>query len=114
MNMQSAEKESIPEDKVLADIVERLVANFAPQRILLFGSRAAGTAGPDSDFDILIVWRDEQPPAARAASVREVLKDIGVPLDIAVVTPSEFSRLKSRRTHIVAIADREGRILHAA
>jgi hypothetical protein len=62
----------------------------------------------------LIVWRDEHPPAARAAAVREILTDIGVPLDIAVVTPSEFDRLRSRRTHLVAVADREGQILHEA
>ncbi len=74
----------------------------------------AGSARGDSDYDLLIIWRDEHPPAARAATVRKALVDIGVPLDLAVVTPSEYERLRRLRTHVVAIADKEGQILHAA
>jgi hypothetical protein len=40
--------------------------------------------------------------------------DLETPLDIAVVTPQEYERFRYRRAHIVAIADREGRVLHAA
>lgn len=102
------------QEEVLQEIVRRLISRFAPRRILLYGSRANGTARPESDYDLLIVWRDENPPAARAAAVRQLLLDLGTPLDIAVVTPSEFDRFRNLRVHIVAIADREGRILHAA
>lgn len=35
--------------------VKKLVEVFHPQKVLLFGSQAAGTAGPDSDVDLLIV-----------------------------------------------------------
>jgi len=114
MTKQLEDANPSAQDRILAEIVHRLVSSFAPQKIVLFGSRAAGEARPDSDFDLLIVWRDEHPPAARAAAIRESLLDIGVPMNIAVVTPSEFNRLRSRRTHIVAIADREGKILYAA
>lgn len=102
------------QESVVQDIARRLVSAFAPRRILLYGSRARGTAGPESDYDLLIVWRDENPPATRAAAVRKVLADLDTPLDIAVVTPGEFERLRTRRLHIVAIADREGRVLHTA
>jgi len=102
------------QDRILAEIARRLIAAFAPSRILLYGSRAAGNARPDSDYDLLIVWRDENPPAARAATVRRVLLDLRAPLDIAVVTPREYDRFRTGRMHIVAIADREGRVLHAA
>ena len=36
------------------DLVETLVAEFDPARIILFGSVAAGTDGPDSDIDLLV------------------------------------------------------------
>jgi predicted nucleotidyltransferase len=42
-------------DLVLAEIVRRLVAGFKPERIYLFGSRARRDAGPDSDYDLLMV-----------------------------------------------------------
>ena len=109
------ESEEAVQEQVIQEIARRLISQFAPRRILrLDGSRATGTARPESDYDLLIVWRDENPPAARAATVRRALLDLGTPLDIAVVTPSEFDRFRNLRVHIVAIADREGRILHAA
>ncbi len=109
--MESADK---IQEKVLREIARRLVSRFAPRRILLYGSRATGNARPDSDYDLLIVWRDESPPSARAATVRQALVDLGASLDIAVVTPAEYERYRNRRVHIVALADREGRVLHAA
>jgi predicted nucleotidyltransferase len=102
------------QETILKEVVDRLVSRFAPSKILLFGSRAIGTARQDSDYDLLIVWRDEDPPASRAATIRRALLDLGVPFDIAVVTPREYEQYRRRRVHIVAIADREGRILHAA
>jgi len=99
---------------MLHEIARRLVSNFAPNKILLYGSRANGTARTDSDYDLLIVWRDEDPPRERAATVRQALLDLGAPIDIAVVTPQEYERYRTRRVHIVAVADREGRVLHAA
>ncbi len=106
--------DDVVQEQVLRDIVIRLTSQFAPRKILLYGSRATGAARSNSDYDLLIVWRDEDPPAARAATVRQALIDLGTPLDIAVVTPREYELFRNRRVHIVAIADREGRILHAA
>ena len=104
----------LAQERLLQEIARRLVSVFAPRRILLYGSRATGTAGPDSDYDLLTVWRDENPPPARAATVRCALLDLEPSIDIAVVTPSEYERFRTRQVHIVAIADREGRVLHAA
>jgi predicted nucleotidyltransferase len=52
-------------DPVLADIVSRLVAAYEPERIYLFGSKARGDAGPDSDYDLLIVVADDAPRERR-------------------------------------------------
>jgi predicted nucleotidyltransferase len=102
------------EEKALAEIVDRLVMAFSPARIILFGSRARGEARPQSDFDLLIVWPDEKPPRFRAAVIRKALAGITLPFDIAVVTPAEFERYRSRPAHVVGIATREGRTLYAA
>ncbi|HAM59033.1 MAG TPA: hypothetical protein DCQ64_27910 [Candidatus Rokubacteria bacterium] len=42
-------------------MTRRLVATYRPERIFLFGSRARGTAGPDSDYDLLVVVPDDVP-----------------------------------------------------
>ncbi|MET7243940.1 nucleotidyltransferase domain-containing protein [Methylobacterium sp. EM32] len=43
----------------LKTLLERIEAVHAPEDVLLFGSRAKGTAGPDSDWDILVVLPDD-------------------------------------------------------
>ena len=36
-------------------IVKRIVQEFDPEQVILFGSQARGDAGPDSDVDLLVV-----------------------------------------------------------
>ncbi len=43
----------------LKTLLERIEAVYAPEDVLLFGSRAKGTAGPDSDWDLLVVLPDD-------------------------------------------------------
>jgi len=44
-----------PKPAYLSEIVERIVRQFDPLRIILFGSWARGDARPDSDVDLLVV-----------------------------------------------------------
>ena len=48
-------------DPILDEIVERLVAAYQPQRIYLFGSKARGDAGPDSDYDLMVIVNGDAP-----------------------------------------------------
>lgn len=112
--MSVARRVTEGEEEALREIVDRLVRAFSPERIILFGSRARGEGRPESDFDLLIIWPDEKPPHFRAAIVRKALTGLALSLDIAVVTPTEFERLRSRPAHVVGIAAREGRTLYAA
>jgi uncharacterized protein len=47
------------QDAVLDELVVRLVAAYDPLQIYLFGSKARGDAGPDSDYDLLLVVPDD-------------------------------------------------------
>ena len=52
-------------DPTLALLRDRLVAALLPRRIILFGSRARGTAKADSDYDLLIVAETDLPSEDR-------------------------------------------------
>ena len=100
---------------VLVDIVERLVAAYQPERIYLFGSKARGDWGPDSDFDLMVVVPDSAPPERqRSRLAYEKLWGTGTAADVLVVNRSYFDS----RLHVVASLPatiaREGRLLHAA
>src|SRR5260370_14031 len=56
------------DDPALAEVVRRLVAAYQPERVYLYGSVARGDAGPDSDYDLLVVVPDDA-PAERQRSV---------------------------------------------
>jgi len=49
------------DDPVLSEVVRRLSEVYHPLRIYLFGSAARGDAGPDSDYDIMVVVPDDAP-----------------------------------------------------
>jgi predicted nucleotidyltransferase len=43
------------------ELLDPVVAYFKPRRVILFGSRARGDHGPDSDIDRLVVVDDDTP-----------------------------------------------------
>jgi predicted nucleotidyltransferase len=44
------------------ELLNRVVDYFHPRRVVLFGSRARGESGPDSDIDLLVILDDDAPP----------------------------------------------------
>jgi len=63
------------DDPALAEAVRRLVAAYQPERVYLFGSVARGEAGPDSDYDLLLVVADGATPERRRSRLAyEVLR----------------------------------------
>lgn len=102
-------------DPVLEEIVGRLVAAYCPESIYLFGSKARGDDGPDSDYDLLVIVPSDAPAdRTRARLAYEVLWGTGAAADVVVWTKSQF---ESRR-HVVASLPasvlREGKLLYAA
>jgi predicted nucleotidyltransferase len=102
-------------DPVLAEIVRRLVEAYQPERVYLFGSKAREDAGPDSDYDLLIVVSDNA-PAERCNSDLgyRALRGTGIGADIVVWKRSDFERRKHVVCSLPATVVREGRLLHAA
>lgn len=43
------------------ELLRRVVARLNPRRVVVFGSRARGGAGEDSDIDLLVVLDDDAP-----------------------------------------------------
>ena len=103
------------EATALAQIVERLIRAYEPERIYLFGSMARGDAGPDSDFDLLLVVPDEAEPARRRSRLAyETLRGTGTAADILVVTRTDFDSRLHVLASLAATVAREGMLLHVA
>jgi uncharacterized protein len=79
-------------------LVDRLVADFDPAEIILFGSVADGTDGPDSDIDLLIVF-DEAPLADRRrmmVELRRATRGVAAPHDLLVTSAADLHRNRDR------------------
>jgi predicted nucleotidyltransferase len=101
------------DDPTLAEITRRLVETYQPERIYLFGSRARGTAGADSDYDLLVVVPDDVPPALRRSTrAYEALWGLSTSGDILVWTHTAFSERLHLRASLPSTVEREGRVLY--
>lgn len=94
-------------------MARRLVRQFDPEQIILFGSYARGTAGPDSDVDLLVVMLvTRAQKAVTEIAMGVALHDVGVPKDIIVATPDEVARQRNIPGTIVYPALSEGQLLY--
>ncbi len=102
-------------DRALAEVVRRLVEAYQPLRIYLFGSKARGEEGPDSDYDLMVVVSDDAPPEKRRSRLGyEALRGTGTAADVLVCTRSYFEERLHLRASLPATIVREGKLLHAA
>ena len=97
--------------KKIAGMVRRVVERFDPERIILFGSHARGTAGPDSDVDLLVVMPVRGLKRDKHLEIRAALHDVRLPKDIIVTTPEDFAWRKEIPGTIERPAAREGKVL---
>jgi len=92
----------------------QLVAEeFHPERIILFGSYAAGAQTPDSDVDLLVILPFEGKTWRMAAQIRKQVRP-SFPADILTRTPSQIKdRLKLGDCFIREITEK-GKVLYEA
>ena len=98
--------------EIIGEMVRRVVERFAPARVILFGSRATGEAGSDSDVDLLVVMRGAGSSREQAVQIRMALADLPLGKDVIVVTPEYFDRYRDVVGTIVWPAVREGKLLY--
>lgn len=105
---------SIP-DPALAEIVRRLVEAFQPERIYLFGSKARGDAGPDSDYDLMVLVPETRELGYRLAQrAHSLLWDTGTATDVLVWSEERFQSRLQLHASLPATIGREGRLVYAA
>lgn len=101
--------------KVIQDIVRKLVAEYAPQKVILFGSYARGTPRPDSDIDLLIVKETSERFIDRWVTVRRLLSDPQrlIPLETIILTPQELAHRLEVGDQFIAEILEKGEVLYA-
>ena len=96
----------------IEELSRRIVREFHPDKIVLFGSYACGQATEDSDVDLLVVADTSLPAHRRYSAVRRLVADYPAAFDIIVKTPDEYARRRNIVNHIVYFADKYGRVIY--
>jgi predicted nucleotidyltransferase len=99
----------------LETALRRIAADPSVKALVLFGSRATGTARAESDLDLLVVERTPQlEPEAKVASWWrhfQPLQSLPLPVDLIVSGSADAERLAGSRWHVISEAARQGRVL---
>jgi predicted nucleotidyltransferase len=96
----------------IRQMVKRIVTQFQPDKIILFGSHARGQAGLDSDVDLLVVMPVSGSKREKAIEIAVSLHDIPVAKDVIVVTPDDFEWRSKIVGTVERPAVREGKLLY--
>ena len=101
-------------DPALTEMLTRLIKTFQPELIYLFGSKARGDAGPDSDYDLMIVVPDDTPLEGRRSRLAyQALRGTRTAADVLVWTRAAFDSRLHLAASLPATIVREGKLLYA-
>lgn len=97
-------------------LVGRMVFAAHPQAIWLFGSRARGDARPDSDFDLMAIFPDEDGVDAdiRRAQMAEAVVGAGVGVDVAACKAADFERFRGAAGSLIRTVHEQGREIYVS
>jgi len=70
------------------------------EKIYLYGSRAKGTSGPDSDIDLILVSPtfSKMPFWKRWEIIGDALAEVMEPIEVLTFSPEEFEKKKEKQT----------------
>lgn len=103
---------TVMNETLIHTAADRIVKQFNPEKIILFGSRSRGDAGEKSDVDLLIVCEFSGKRRALATAIDRSLRGLGMARDIVLLRPEEYERDKHIPGTIARPAFVEGTILY--
>ena len=103
---------TIAPDSRLQDITRVLVERVHPELVLLFGSRARGSARDDSDFDLMIVVRDQSAVEASRKAAYQILRELPMSVDVLARSVDEYVRHQCDPGFMDWMIARDGLVLY--
>lgn len=97
----------------IEEIKDKIVKEYQPEKIILFGSYAWGTPDENSDVDLFIIKESAENRLNRQRKLRSLLFDGNFPpMDLLIYNPSEIrERLKIKDIFLNKIFN-EGKIIY--
>ena len=99
--------------QVPAALLCGVIEYLEPIRVILFGSRARGEAGTDSDWDLLVIVDDDTPREKRTLRAGfEATRAYGRAADVVPIRAACFAARKGVVNSLSWTADQEGVVVY--
>ncbi len=99
-------------EKQINEVVKKIVENYRPQKIILFGSYASGTPGKDSDVDLLIIKKSDLPRFKRPREIHRLFNPYPFAMDILVYSPEEVKKWEEHPNSFINTVLKNGKVLY--
>lgn len=97
---------------LIQEATRRLVDQFHPAKVILFGSRARGTEREQSDADFLILCDRIDSKFRLMGDMHKAMRGLMLDCEFVVMTPEEYEFEKTMPDSVARPASREGRVLY--
>lgn len=99
-------------DKILQEIINRIVEEADPDKIVLFGSRVRNHHKDSSDYDVCVIKQGFYHKRKLRRNLYSKLFGVGAAVDIIVETPEKFSELKTKPFLIYSEVEKHGEVIY--
>jgi len=94
-------------------IVEKIVREIQPEKIILFGSYARGDFGQDSDLDLFIIKEGKESSRIMRRKVEAILWGRRFPMDLLVRKPDEVEwNFRAKNPFYLYHIFKDGKVLY--
>jgi len=102
------------DQKLINEIVNRVLAAVQAERVILFGSAASGEITRNSDIDLLVLDNTHGNTREKSVSLNLALRGMGYPFDIIEMDSERFDESKDVIGGIAYPANKYGKVIYAA
>jgi predicted nucleotidyltransferase len=106
LNIAQISKDKKIQD-AFTDIIQSIISNYAPQKIVLFGSYAREEAHEGSDIDLMLIKETSKRFIDRIADVIK-LNNTFLSLEPLVYSPLELETMKKEKRDFIMTIEEEG------
>ena len=94
-------------------IADKIVREYKPEKIILFGSYAWGNPHEDSDLDLFIIKKTDDPMLKRMEDVDKLFFPREFAMDFLVYTPEQLEKRRKMQDPFVIDVIDKGKLLYA-
>lgn len=101
----------ISEEEIIK-LVDKIASRILPNKIMLFGSYAKGSATNKSDLDLFIIKDTHLPMSQRNEEVRSFLTNLLIGVDVHIYTPEEVEEYGAEEYSFVHSVLKTGKVVY--